>query len=216
MKQIIAHRGASAYAPEPTFAAYDLALEQGADGLELDVRAALDGTLVVAHDPPGPSARPLTLDQVLRRYGARTRLVLDLKDPEPEWEGRLLVSIGRAGLLGEAIVQSFDHRALRRLRTAAPELRLAALYPELVPADQDLDGVASFADVLSPWHGAVDAGLLAAARARGLRVMAWTVNRPAYAERLLALGVDGVITDVPDVVRAIRDRAAARPLALAA
>src|SRR5947209_4904443 len=48
--KVIAHRGASAYAREHSLAAYDLAIEQGADALELDVRATADGGLVVLHD----------------------------------------------------------------------------------------------------------------------------------------------------------------------
>jgi len=48
--KIIAHRGASAYAPENTMAAFKLAIEQGADGLELDVHLTKDGEVVVAHD----------------------------------------------------------------------------------------------------------------------------------------------------------------------
>ena len=204
MTEIIAHRGASAHAPENTIAAFDLALEQGADGIELDLHCSVAGELLVCHDAVGAVDGCLTLDAVLRRYAGRTRLVLDLKDPHPESEGRLLVTLGRAGALADVVVQSFDHRALRRLHAAAPELPLAALYPELAPADGDLDGVASFARVLAPWHGAVDAELVAAARARGLRVVTWTVNRPAYLERLFDLGVDGVITDVPDVARTIR------------
>jgi glycerophosphoryl diester phosphodiesterase len=47
---VVAHRGASAYAPEHTFAAYDLALEQGADYIEQDLQLTADGELVVLHD----------------------------------------------------------------------------------------------------------------------------------------------------------------------
>lgn len=48
---IFAHRGASAHAPENTIAAFDLALEQGADAIELDVKLSADGEVVVIHDP---------------------------------------------------------------------------------------------------------------------------------------------------------------------
>lgn len=48
---ILAHRGASAHAPENTLAAFELAVEQGADGLELDVKLTADGRVVVIHDP---------------------------------------------------------------------------------------------------------------------------------------------------------------------
>lgn len=50
MTQIWAHRGASAYAPENTIPAFKLALEQGADGIELDLQRTADGELVVIHD----------------------------------------------------------------------------------------------------------------------------------------------------------------------
>jgi len=48
---ILAHRGASAHAPENTLAAFELALAQGADGIELDVKLSADGHVVVIHDP---------------------------------------------------------------------------------------------------------------------------------------------------------------------
>ena len=50
MQRIIAHRGASAYAPENTLEAFELAVKMGADGVELDVHMTRDGELVVAHD----------------------------------------------------------------------------------------------------------------------------------------------------------------------
>ncbi len=233
MQEIIAHRGASAYAPEHTLAAYDLALAQGADVLELDVRAARDGTLVVVHDQTllrtigdprrvdaldasalaalHPDARPLTLDTVLTRYGHAARFLLDLKQPSPRWERRLLATIDRPALRDRVIVQSFDPRSLRRLHLAAPWLPIAALFPEGMPV-RGLRAVARFACGLGPWHGAVDASLIARARAHGLAVRPWTVNGEGDIERLLALGVDGVITDAPDVALAARTRVAA-PLA---
>src|SRR3954447_5926385 len=105
---VVAHRGASAYATENTFAAFDLALEQGADVLEFDVRAAGDGHLVLVHDPTlerltgdpravsgltraalaalDELARPASFDDLLDRYASKARLLIDLKDPSPEWE----------------------------------------------------------------------------------------------------------------------------------
>lgn len=231
MQEIIAHRGASAYAAEHTTAAYDLAVDQGADVLELDIRCSADGELVVVHDPTmlrtagDPrlvaelGVRELArhgapvLEAVLARYRGSARFLLDLKEPQPEWEGQLLATLGRVGLFGRTVVQSFDHTALRRLHDAAPRLRLAALFPHLQPPPRDLRGVATFACGIGPWHGHVDAGLVAAARRQGLTIRPWTVNEPAAIERMLALGVDGVITDVPDVAVALRREVAATPMA---
>jgi len=219
---VIAHRGASAYAPEHTFAAYDLALEQGATMLELDVRVTLDGELVVLHDTtllrtalqPGHVAqmscadlaaldaplRPLTLDAVLERYGRRARLLVELKDPAPAWERGVADAFLRHGLAERVVVQSFDAAALRRLRAAAPWLSVAPLRRR-APGTRVLRGIAAYAGAVGVWHGLVDQEFVLRARGCGLAVRAWTVNDPRDMHRLLALGVDGVITDRPDVLR---------------
>jgi glycerophosphoryl diester phosphodiesterase len=231
--EIIAHRGASAYAPEHSIAAYDLALAQGADLLELDIRATADGELVVLHDPTlqrtagdgrriaaltraGLAAlpaelRPVTLDAVLGRYGGATRLLVELKDPEPWWEGRVLAAVARHGLADRVVLQSFDARALRRLHAQAPQLACAPLLRR-PPSAARLASLAAWATAVGVWHPLVDARLVAAAHARGLAVRAWTANAPGAIARLLALGVDGVITDVPDVALGLA-RPATLPLA---
>lgn len=221
MPEIVAHRGASADAPEHSLAAYDLALAQGADAIELDLRETADGELVVLHDatlrrttadpraiaslPAAaleslPAAtRPPLFRTILERYGRRTRYLVELKDPTPALEHRALAALQAAGLRDRAVVQSFDHASLRRLRALDPGLAVAPLL-SAVPGRRErfLDGVAaSGAVALGVHHHAVDAALLAGAHRRGLGVRAWTVNETADAERLLTLGVDGLITDRP-------------------
>src|SRR5947207_12565343 len=100
---VIAHRGASAELPENTLAAFERAIERGADMLELDVRFSRDGVLYVAHDPPqgkrrgDPRSRPPLpwpeivaravapgayprLDRVLDAFGGRIPMNLELKE----------------------------------------------------------------------------------------------------------------------------------------
>ncbi len=237
MVEVIAHRGASAYAPEHTFAAYDLALEQGAQMLELDVRATADGELVVVHDATllrtalvarrvsrmtrgelmalDPLLRPLTLDAVLERYARRVRLLVELKDPTRAWERRVVTAIARHGLAGQTIVQSFDANALCRLRGAAPWLATAPLYRFAPARGARAYAIARSAGGIGVWHGAIDAALVSRAHAAGMVVRAWTVNRAAQIARLMALGVDGIITDAPDIACAAVERATA-PAACAA
>ena len=60
---IFAHRGASAHAPENTLAAFELALEQGAHGIELDVKLSADGEVVVVHDCELWNAQPMVKER---------------------------------------------------------------------------------------------------------------------------------------------------------
>jgi glycerophosphoryl diester phosphodiesterase len=231
---VIAHRGASAYAPEHTFAAYDLAVAQGADMLELDVRATADGRLVILHDRTllrtaadprpidrtpaaalaalDPAVRPPTLCAVLDRYPTATRWLVELKEATPACARAVAAALLERGLADRAIVQSFDARALMRLRAVAPALAVAPLYCR-APCARRLRRVAAFATGVGVRHTAVDRPLLLRARACGLDVSAWTANAPAELERLITIGVDGVITDAPDVARELVDRLDARAAA---
>jgi glycerophosphoryl diester phosphodiesterase len=220
--EVIAHRGASGYAPEHTFAAYDLALAQGADVLELDVRATADCEPVLVHDPTllrttgdprrvdelsaadvvrlEHPARPVALEAALERYADVAGFLVDLKDPVPAWERRVVEAIERHGLTRRAVIQSFDLAALERLRRAAGPVPVATLYRRADRAAIEVDAVPAFADGIGPWHGVVDAELVDAAHARGLAVRPWTVDEPVEAQRLMDLGVDGIITNTPDRV----------------
>lgn len=224
---VVAHRGASAYAPENTLAAHDLALEQRADALELDVRSTADGTLVLSHDETLlrttgdprrvdeltaeaideiPSlSRPVALEDLLRRYGRRTRYLLDLKDPTPAWECAVLDAIERHGLCDRVIVQSFERGSLRRLRDACGWVALNALYRRAEDPYEDLPGVATYATSVGAWHDKIDADFVMQANAAGLAVRTWTVNEPDDIARAMAIGVDGIITNVPDVARGVID-----------
>lgn len=226
--EVIAHRGASAYATENTIAALDLALEQGADVLEFDVRISADGEIVTVHDPTmlrtageprrvddmtAPElktvepdhARPATLDDVFHRYGRETRYLVDLKDPTPDWEERVPEAVERHGLKQLAAVQSFDFESLRRLRQGAAGdwLELGALNPRLLGPHRPLDHVKQVAGAIGVPHATLDRAFVKAARRRGIAVRAWTVDAPADIERALTLGVDGVITNAPDIAARI-------------
>lgn len=219
--EIVAHRGASLDAPEHTFEAYDLALEQGADALEVDLRACADGKLVAVHDPtlrrttglPHAVAdvrraelpielRPLKLGMILRRYRRATRFLLELKDPVAPMERRLVAAIANTVTGKRVVVQSFDLGGLRRVRRLDRRLPLAPLT-ETRPTAAWLDRCVALEAVAVGVHrAAVDAALVGAVHARGLGLRVFTVNDPAEAAHLAGLGVDGLITDAPGAIRA--------------
>jgi glycerophosphoryl diester phosphodiesterase len=135
--------------------------------------------------------------------------------------------IRESGMASRVAVQSFDWRTLRLLRELAPEIALVALTdqqpdedtievgkpgpsPWLGELDVDDHGgsvprlvAALGAKVWSPHARDVMPGLVVEAQALGLAVIPWTVNEPADMERAIAAGVDGLITDYPDRLRAV-------------
>ncbi|MDP1900274.1 MAG: glycerophosphodiester phosphodiesterase [Rubrivivax sp.] len=153
--------------------------------------------------------------------------------PEPEAFARaLLAVVDRHGLRSRVSVQSFDWRTLQAVRRLAPDVATAALTARQTFLDNLSDprwtaGLkldehggsiprlvkASGAGTWSPFHRELTEATLAEAHALGLKVIPWTVNDAALMDRLIAWGVDGLISDYPDRLRSALQR---RGLALPA
>lgn len=120
----------------------------------------------------------------------------DGTNPGP-FEQELLRVVVASGLEDRVVVQSFDHRSLRAIRSTNETIRLAALTRRNDAFSSDF---ATFANIWSPDSRAVSASSLEAAHAAGLQVIPWTVNEASDMSRLIDLGVDGIITDRPDIL----------------
>jgi glycerophosphoryl diester phosphodiesterase len=225
---VIAHRGASAYRPENTLSAYALAVEQGADMIEIDLHRTCDGTIVVTHDEDlaglgghgeiadatGAEVRALdagggehvpTLDEVLDRFGDRIAFNLELKRGRrgfyPDLEVRALEAVARRGLQGQTLFSSFFDPVLARLRALAPAARLALLLSSRL-RDREIErAVALGAEAINPGAALTTPDRVARAHAAGLAVHVFTVDAEADLRRFLALGVDGIFTNHPDRLR---------------
>jgi glycerophosphoryl diester phosphodiesterase len=100
------------------------------------------------------------------------------------------------------IIQSFDHDAMRDLKELEPSVPVGLLG---APALAQLPTLATWADQINPGHWSVDAPYVSAAHDLGMECMVWTVNRVYGMKRALKLGVDGVITNHPDVLQRVLD-----------
>ncbi|MCK1821819.1 glycerophosphodiester phosphodiesterase [Streptomyces sp. XM83C] len=249
---VVAHRGASAYAPENTLAAVDKAAELGIRWVENDVQRTKDGELVVIHDDnlkrttdaeevfpdrapwkvkdftaaeiarldagswfgaAYAGARVPTLTQYLRRVERnRQQLLLEIKNPElyPGIEQQTLKVLANQGWLDRAhvesrlVVQSFSADSIRAVHDLKPAVKTGFLG---TPAVADLPTYAAFTDQINPSYGTISAGYVAAVHAftgahgKAMEVFTWTVDDAANAQRVAGYGVDGIITNKPDVVR---------------
>jgi glycerophosphoryl diester phosphodiesterase len=119
--------------------------------------------------------------------------------PEPNLFARLVVDeILRSGAAQRCMVQSFDLRALRAVKTLEPSLPLAVLAEATEDPLEKVNQLGFQPQVLSPDHTVVNPALIQAAHARHLQIIPWTVNDPVRAQELRSWGVDGLITDYPD------------------
>jgi glycerophosphoryl diester phosphodiesterase len=190
---VLAHRGACWDAPENTLEAFELAIEEGADYVEFDVRAR-DGELVICHDPGPPPGLP-TLDEVLAALKGRVGLAVEIK--EQETTKAVLAALRRHKIDSAALlVVSFHLKALERVRRLQPELRTVLhLGRRPDPAAATRFWGAGFRDESARPRG------IARAQSLGLAVLVFTVNDPARMRELAALGVDGIFTDRPGLLR---------------
>lgn len=247
---ILAHRGASAEAPENTLAAFDLAQRQGADGIELDVRLSADGVPVVIHDArlerttTGTGrVETLTARELRRldagswfnkRHPARARvrfrgLRIPLLSETLSWvkdrgclayvelkrerngntgfEEKVLKVIHGAGVAASVVVISFDPEVLGRVRNLHDGIALGLDCTRALAAVRRAQ--AAGAQVVLPLGALVTGPFVRRAHAQGLRVVPWGAETPRAWRRLLASGVDALITNRPAALRRFVESAVA-------
>jgi glycerophosphoryl diester phosphodiesterase len=212
---VIAHRGASSIELENSLAAFRAAAPQGADGVELDVHATADGELIVHHDETVGGAHiaqstahtiaalrlqngePVpTLSQALGAVAPRLQVFIEVKTLDPRWDARLFETMDGGPNPAGYAVHSFDHRIVRRLSDKRPGLRcgvLSSSYP-VRPLAALKDAGAS---ILWQERTVADAMLVRMLHDAGMSLFVWTVDDPADLARFVALGVDGICTNVP-------------------
>ena len=226
---IIAHRGASYYAIENSFEAYDLALAQGADYLEFDMQMTKDDVLVVEHDaiPSYGDGRAikdylyaelqllkrknefgissiLTLQEVLAKYPDK-RLYIETKNRRDGVEATLLRELQLADRLNDEsiIIQSFSEKSLRLIHMQNSSLQLFQLFSEDATSQltaEKLRQVKQYADGIIVHQETITQKLIETAHDQQLKVHVYTVNKPRAMKKLVRHRIDGIITDRPDIL----------------
>ena len=213
---VLAHRGASAAAPENTPEAFALADRMGADGVELDVRRLPDGRLLVAHDPLPDSLAEVdalglaTLAEALDACGDRMLVNVEIKnsktdpgyDPTMSMVAPIIDELRRRGASARRpladLVVLVEHGG--GVPCSGPRHRHGVPHRRLRSTRSTIGRIAAAGHcALHPWEPQVDAELVAMCHRSGLAVNTWTCNDAARLIELADLGVDGVCTDVPDV-----------------
>ncbi|HEX6751497.1 MAG TPA: glycerophosphodiester phosphodiesterase family protein [Longimicrobium sp.] len=223
---ILGHRGAPREAPENTMRAFRLALEQGADGIELDVQPSADGVAVVLHDDRldrtsdarGEVAR-MTWDEIsaaraggepvprledVAAWAAEADAFLNVEIKRPGIEAAAVEIVERAGRTDATLFSSFHPESVAEVRRLAPGAHCWLLTevwtPEVLALARDLGvgGICLHDPLAAP-------AVLETLRAAKLGVVVWTVDKPGRIRALLRAGVMGVITNRPAAGVAARD-----------
>ena len=189
---------------------------------------AIDGTRIPALTELFDMVKRLGADHV--RFNIETKVTPSsgAETPDPDtFAAALAKAVREAGLTVRVSLQSFDWRTLAAMRSIAPQIERVCLTVEALNFDSvrrgepgpspwlaglDVDDfggsvprlvAAAGCAVWSPLYRNARPDDVAAAKALGLKVIPWTVNERSDMERLIALGVDGIITDYPDRLRAV-------------
>lgn len=237
--KIVAHRGASSLAAENTLGAFESAIGLGVDMVEFDVRRTLDGELITFHDAhyqttpisewtyselvaihDDPQHVPPRLREVLQVVAGRVGLDVELK--EGGYEAEVLQLLDRYVPSGEYVITSFLDDVVAKCKKLRPEVRVGLLLGHDQPASVGSTRLSELfpftrvancnADFIAPHLKLVSLGLLPRAVRRHVPSFVWTVNTPELITRFLDRpGIEAIITDVPDVAIALRDRTAHQP-----
>jgi glycerophosphoryl diester phosphodiesterase len=231
---VLAHRGACRVALENTLEAFAAARSLGADGVELDVHRSADGALVVHHDAVAPGFGVLA-EHELGEIRAALPFVPSLAEVLEVCAG-MLVNVEVKNLPGDAdhdpderaaasvvellharerrddvLVSSFSLRTIDRVRELDPSfptgfLMLVGFDPHAAASVAHDRGHRALHPDVRALGGRAASAVTAHAHDLGLDVNVWTVDASDEIRRLAAAGVDGIVTNVPDVALRALDR----------
>jgi glycerophosphoryl diester phosphodiesterase len=218
---VIGHRGAAAVAPENTLAALEAALAARVDLVEFDISPGLR----LGHSLEELPHDAISLDEALEFLKAHfVGVHLDVK--LPGYEEQVLEAIRRHGIADRAVLSTAFAVTARRFARLAPELPRAIGYPrdrlgvsnlrwprplqragatalrQAMPARVPVLLQWARANTLSLHHALCSRAAVAPTHRLGAPVLAWTVNDAAGVRRVAAAGVDGIVSDDPEMALA--------------
>lgn len=226
---VFGHRGAKAYAPMNTIPSFELAAKQGAHGVELDVHRSKDGYPVIVHNfsvdettngsgrvtamtlselkaldagswfsPKFAGVKIPTLDEVFEAVGKQLFVNVEIKAESAHSDGVEQVvaeCIKRHAMQERVLISSFNAPTLVRCRALMSDIPIGYLQEGKATLPHDAPY-----EAFNPHFSLVNQEMVDACRQRNVRINVWTLNEPQRAVELARMGVQGIITDNPDVI----------------
>ena len=229
--QIIAHRGAAGSRPENTLASVQKAIDDRADWIEIDVQETADGDIIVVHDsdfmklagvnlkvwestladledldigswfdPAFADQRTPLLRDVLEIARGKAKVLIELKyyGQDVALEERVARVVEDSGMEDEIAIMSLKYPAIQEMQQLRPDWRTGVLAASAVGNAAQLDG-----DFIAISKRFASGGLINATQAAGKDIYVWTINDPLEMSKMISKGVDGLITDEPELVHRV-------------
>jgi len=222
---IIAHRGANSFAPENSLSAFEKALEIGCDGIEMDLRFTASGDVVVFHDRnlyrmTGFRGRvqqmdlsairkyPLkdvsehkipTLQEALELIRDRALIILDIKKESLRkngFEEKICQILKDFRLVDNVVISSFNPLVLKNIFRIAPQFHLGFIFRSrshiFMSNGTPLRSLHARYRILSTRY-------VTTLQQQGYRIYAWTIDKADQMWKVVRKGVDGIITNKPEI-----------------
>ncbi len=243
MVNVIAHRGASSRAPQNTLAAFEKAIELGADMVELDVHLSKDGRIVVMHDSTVDSTtdgsgkisemtleeiknldagshfdeefsgeRVPTLEEVLELTEDEIGLNIELKTRSEENEGleeKVLNLLDKYDTTETVMISTFSFDSAKKVNDINANIPVGLLYltlPLTAWHAKRIHKKRPWADAAHPWHWTIGERHVRKIHELGVDVNVWTVDSERNIKKMIDHGVDGIITNKPELVKNIAEK----------
>lgn len=245
---IIAHRGASGYAPENTLEAFRMASQLEADFIEFDVHLSKDGVLVVNHDVTVErttngvgkiqdltvkqlkqldagtwfnqtypnyakdeyvNAKIVTVEEIFQQFGSSENFVIEIKYPYlyPGIEEKLLKLLEKYNLLEDkerVILLSSSKESLKKIYKLNPNIQLGLLFIYTQDANityDELEELQKYVSIIVPNYNTLNEQYIRKVKNAGFQIYTYTVNDKHSFYKLIYWGIDGIITDFPNIDR---------------
>ena len=227
MVTVTGHRGAAGLEPENTLRSFRRALDLGVDAIELDVHLTQDQHLVVIHDATvdrttegSGAVRDLTLreiqqldaglgehvpslQEVIDLVARKAILQIELKGLGVEHRVAQTIAVNR--LINHVTVTSFRHNMVKTIKTLNPQISTGVLFLGL-PIDAPHLAHDAHADAVHPHVNYIDTQLVQSCHNHGLSVRVWNTDDPAQMQQMIALDVDAIGSNRPDLLLRLLNR----------
>ena len=226
---VVVHRLGGNYAGENTLEGELKSIASGAAGLETDVQRSADGVYVINHDstferlcgvdkaasemtaaeikqlniigPDGTVSHPATLVEVLDTAKGKTHLFIEFKYGDEKMVDDVISMIKERGMENECTVIGTDYELISYSKAKYPEVETGLLYFFAFGSKSALNG-----DVMIIEEEAAKLDVILGFKFVGKRVLVWTVNTEASANRELIKPIDGVISDEPNMCNEVKEK----------